>query len=170
MQDYNLKKEPWYSSDGAAASLRISDFGSSEQVRDMARMERSPKTYAEARKILSGFVGTPLMNSSGLHATLSKNSIEKILSDTGGTGSWNLGRHLLAAGNLDKLYANSIEPWSFEMNPNKNNDSLKGIRRLFAPMEYEGEIVIVKITVKEMRNPKDGSRIYTIKTLDVFLE
>ena len=60
MQDDNAKKEPWHSSDEAAESLRASDFGSAEQVRDMARMKRFPKTYPEARKILSGFVGPPL--------------------------------------------------------------------------------------------------------------
>ena len=174
MKDDKVEKEPWDSSNKAAESLKISDFGSIEQVRDMARMDRFPKTYAEARLILSKLVNVPFVSGSGLYATLSKNSIknsiEKILSDTGGIGSHNLKRHLLAAGNLDKLYANAIEPWAFEMNPNKNNASLEDIRRLFAPMEYEGDIAIVKITVKEMKNPKDGSRIYTIKTLDVFLD
>ena len=56
------------------------------------------------------------------------------------------------------------------MNPGKNNDSLVGMCRLFAPMEYGGDIVVVKITAKEMKNPKGGNRIYTIKTLDVFLD
>jgi len=83
--------------------------------------------------------------------------------------SYDLKAHLLAAGNIDKLYINAIEPWDFEMNPNKNNDNLVSIHRLFAPMEYEKKIVVVKITVKEMKNPNDRNRIYTIKALDVFL-
>jgi len=144
-------------SDEAVKSLRASDFGSIEQVRDMARIESVPKIYAEAQQILSTLVGVPLVSSSGLSATLSRNSIEKILSDTGGTGSNNLKRHLLAAGNLDRLYANAVEPWTFELNQNKNNDGLAGIRRLFAPMEHEGDIAVVKITAKEMKTPKTGA-------------
>ena len=83
---------------------------------------------------------------------------------------YNLKSHLLAAGNIDKLYINAIEPWDFEMNPNKNNINLVSIHRLFASMEYENQIVVVKITVKEMKNPNDGNRIYTIKVLDMFLD
>jgi len=56
------------------------------------------------------------------------------------------------------------------MNSDKNNNGLVSIRQLFAPMEYEGIINVVKITVKEMKNPNDGNRIYTIKALDVFLD
>jgi len=56
------------------------------------------------------------------------------------------------------------------MNPNKNNNNLVSVHQLFAPMEYEKQIVIVKITVKEMKNLNDGNRIYTIKALDVFLD
>jgi hypothetical protein len=34
-------------------------------------------------------------------------------------------------------------------------------------MEYKNQIIVVKITVKEMKNPIDGNRIYAIKALDV---
>ena len=49
----------------------------------------------------------------------------------------------------------------------KNNDNLIIIHRLFAPMEYKNQIIVVKITVKEMKNPIDGNRICAIKALDV---
>jgi len=132
-------------------------------------MDRQPKAYANAREILSSLIDRPMVSRSSLHATLSKNSIEEILSGTSKGASYDLKAHLLAAGNVDKLYINAIEPWNFEMNPNKNNSNLAGIHRLFAPMEYGKQIVIVKITVKEMKNSKDGNRIYTIKVLDAFL-
>ena len=163
-------KEPYNTSNEKAQGLKISDFGTTEEVQQMANMERFPKSFAEARKILSGFVGHPLISRNGLSATITKNSIEKILSDTGGSKPLTLKPHLLAAGNLDKLYSNAIEPWSFEMNPNRNNDGLTGVHRLFAPMSYEGNTAIVKITVKALKNPKDGNKIYTIKALDVHLE
>jgi hypothetical protein len=111
-----------------------------------------------------------MVSRSGLYATISRKSIEKILSGTSVEDSHNYKAHILAAGNIKQLYTNAIEPWDFEMNSDKNNDGLVSVRRLFAPMEYENQIVVVKITVKENKNPHDGNRIYTIKTLDVFLD
>jgi len=160
---------PWDSSDDLARTLKTEDFGPIEKVRDMAYMPRQPESYAHARKILTSLIGHTLVSNSGLQATLSKNSIDEILSGTSKDASYNLKAHLLAAGNIDKLYIHAIEPWNFEMNPNKNNSNLLSVHRLFAPMEYEEQIVVVKITVKEMKNPKDGNRIYTIKALDVLL-
>jgi hypothetical protein len=165
-----VRKEPWDSSNDLARTLQMADFGFPDQVRVMAHMDRQPKTYDQAREVLFSLVGYTMVSRSGLHAILSKNSIEEILSGTSKNASYDLKAHLLAAGNIDKLYINAIEPWDFEMNPNKNNDNLVSIHRLFAPMEYEKQIVVVKITVKEMKNPNDGNRIYTIKALDVFLE
>ena len=163
-------KEHWDSSDNAAKELQVTDFCPHNQVKIMARIERKCETYAQAREILSSLAGHPLTSRSGLQAVISKNSIEKILSSKSVDDSHDFKAHLLAAGNLDKLYTNAIEPWSFQMNPSKNNDSLISVHRLFAPMEYKEQIVVVKITVKEMKNPKDGNRIYAIKSLNVFLK
>ncbi|GHV81143.1 hypothetical protein AGMMS49944_29340 [Spirochaetia bacterium] len=60
--------------------------------------------------------------------------------------------HFLAVSNLDKLFSNAIEPWEFSLNPHKNNQDLKERRVLYAPLEYEGQIIPVKITVKEYAN------------------
>jgi len=165
-----MNKEQWDSSDDAAKKLQVEDFGDVNQVRITARMKRKCDTYAQAREILLSLIGHPLTSRSDLQAVISKNSIEKILSSKSVDDSHDFKAHLLAAGNLDKLYTNAIEPWSFEMNPNKNNDSLVSVHRLFAPMEYKDKIAVVKITVKEMKNPKDKNRIYAIKALDVFLQ
>jgi len=168
-RESKVKKEPWDSSDEKAKKLKIDDFGHINQVRIMVSMERKCETYAQARDILSSLVGHPLTSRSGLQAVISKNSIKKILSSKSVDDSYEFKAHLLAAGNLDKLYTNAIEPWSFQMNPDKNNDSLASVHRLFAPMRFKEQIVVVKITVKKMKNPKDGNRIYDIKALDVFL-
>jgi len=165
-----VREEPWDSSDNAAKKISVADFGSIDQVKVIAHMERNCETYTHAREILSSLVGHPLTSRFGLKAAISRNSIEKILSTKSVDDSYDFKAHLLAAGNLDKLYTNAIEPWSFQMNPNKNNDGLISVHRLFAPMEYKDQIAVVKITVKKMKNPKDGNRIYSIKALDVFLK
>jgi hypothetical protein len=40
----------------------------------------------------------------------------------------------------------------------KNNEGLKSRRYLFAPMEYQGRIAIIKITVKEYHT--DENKLY----------
>jgi hypothetical protein len=164
-----ISKRAWNTSDEMAQKLRVQDFGRPEHVREMAAVERRPESYAQAREILHALSGKPFTSRSGLTATLSRNSIDEILSGKQVRKSFEFQAHLQAAANLDKLYENAIEPWAFDLNPEKNNDSLTGIRRLFAPMEYGGKLVVVKITVKEIKNPQDGNRIYTIKALEIAL-
>jgi hypothetical protein len=63
------------------------------------------------------------------------------------------------------LFANAIQPWKFEPNPEKNNENIEDTHRFYAPLEYLNRIILVKITVKEMKNKKDGSRIYSIQSI-----
>jgi hypothetical protein len=112
----------------------------------------------------------PLTSKSGLTATITRNSIDKLLSGKSVEGSFEKQAHLNAAVNLPKLFQNAVEPWEFGMNPGKSNDAIRAIRRLYAPMYFNGRIIPVKITVKEMKNPKDGKRIYTLRAIDVDLE
>jgi hypothetical protein len=167
-KDENAKRA-WHTSDEMARGLRVRDFGRPEQDKEIAAVKRRPESYAQTREILYALSGNPYTSRSGLTASLTRNSIDEILSGKQVRKSFNFQAHLQAAANLDSLYENAIEPWAFDTNPEKNNDSLTGIRRLFAPMEYDGEIVVVKITVKEMKNPKDNNRIYTIRALDIAL-
>jgi hypothetical protein len=59
----------------------------------------------------------------------------------------------------------AIEPWQFELNSEKNNQGLKARRYLFASMLYEGNLVVVKFTVKEYLNPANGNNLYSIEAL-----
>jgi hypothetical protein len=90
-----------------------------------------------------------MTSKSGLVARLPGKSISKIVSSEAVKASFNQESHYLAAVNIDKLFGNTIEPWKFELNPNKNNDGLKERQYLYAPLEYNGKIIMVKITVKE---------------------
>jgi hypothetical protein len=160
----------WDASDEAAKKLNLEDFGTPEQISDIAFMERQPKTYDETRKIMFGFINVYISSRSGLIATISKKSIKKILSGKNISESFDFKAHLMAAGNLDKLYNNAIEPWSFAFNPEKNNENLTSVRRLYSIMNYNKKLVVVKITVKEMKNSRDGNRIYSIKALDLYMD
>ena len=89
----------------------------------------------------------------------------KLVSSVAVHSSFSPEAHYLAAANIDKFFSNAIEPWLFELNPNKNNEGLKSRRYLFAPMEYQGRIVIIKITVKEYHT--EENKLYSIEALDL---
>jgi hypothetical protein len=161
------RKEKWDSSDEKAKELTVSMFGTPEEVREMAKPVRVARNYAEVKVILYILCDRPMKSKSGLDATLSRNSIKEMLSGRAENESFHKDAHLQAAGNIDKLFTNAIEPWKFELNPQKHNENLKELHRLYAPMEFQGRIALVKITVKEMVNTAEGKRIYSIKAIDV---
>jgi hypothetical protein len=164
------RKEHWDSSDEKTKELTLSMFGSPEEVREKVKMPIEAKSYDHVRSIIMEAVGKPLKSKSGLTATITRNSIDKLLSGKSIEGSFEKQAHLNAVINISKLFPNAIEPWEFGMNPEKSNAGINAIRRLYAPMYFKGKVIPVKITVKEMKNPKDGNRIYTLRAIDVNLK
>jgi len=164
-----VEKEPWDSSTEKAKTLKIEDFGTPEEVMETAKAERDAGTREKARSILIGLINKPLKSNTGIEATISKNSIEKILSGKSADKSFDAKAHFLAAANLDKLFSNTIEPFKFPLDPDKNNENYIEIKRLYAPMDFKGRIIPVKFTVMIMQNKKEGKRIYSLEAIDVDL-
>jgi len=163
-------KEPWDSSTEKAKTLKINDFGTPEEVMEIAKMPLTVSSFIEARVVLEGIVGKHLISKAGLSATISKKSIKEILSGEAVEKSFDLKAHLKAAVNIEKLFTNAIEKWKFDLDPNKKNEALKDRKYLYAPMEYNGRIVPVKLTVKEYKDIKTQKRLYSLEAIDVDLE
>jgi hypothetical protein len=119
----------------------------------------------EQKERWDSLIGNPLKSASGLTATISKNSVKEILSGKAVENSFERQAHMLAVANVDKLFSNAIEPWDFELNPEKSNEGMKAIRRLYAPMLYNDRIIPVKLTVKEIKNLNEGNRLYSLKAI-----
>jgi hypothetical protein len=153
-----------------AKTLKTEDFGTPEEVREMAKTSRAAHSYDEARSMLRELVGKPLNSRAGIQATVSNKSIDKILSGMAVDKSFDMEAHFSAAANIEHLYSNAIEPFKFDRNLDKNNEHLAAIHRLYAPMEFKNMIIPVKFTVKEMDNELDGNRIYTLEAIDFPLE
>jgi hypothetical protein len=168
-QESKVKRKPGDSSTEKAKNLKISDFGTLDEVWEMAKMEREANTREEARSVLVGLINKPLKSKTGIAVTVSKNSIEKILSGKSTDKSYDAKAHFLAAANLEKLFSNTIEPFKFPFDPNKNNENYQEIKRLYAPMNFKGRIIPVKFTVTVMLNEKEGKRIYSLEAIDVDL-
>jgi len=162
-----MEQESWDSSDQKAHELDISIFGTHEEIHQKAEMPRRAYSFDEANKIIDTLINKPLVSVHGLTAFVSKNSAKEMLSGKAVKSSFERPAHLLAVVNVDKLFSNAVEPWNFGVNPQKPNEGLKAIRRLYSPMLYDGRIVLVKLTVKEMKNQNEGNRLYSLKAIDV---
>jgi hypothetical protein len=107
-----------------------------------------------------------LINKTGFKVRLSGKTIGKIVSNLAINTSISAEAHNLAAANLVYLFINSIEPWKFELNPTKNNNGLKERHCLYSPLEYQGSIMFVKITVTEYIYDWLEKKLYSIKVID----
>jgi hypothetical protein len=173
-KDGNLAKEPWDSSPEKVKTLKIEDFGTLDEIKEMARPIRLAHNRQEAEEALKFIISgngsvkrssVQLTSRSGLTAFLRRSSIGKLVS---GIQEKEMPKEALwlAAANIDKLFGNAIEPWRFELNPEKNNDGLRDRRILFAPLAYEKQILPVKMTIKEFLDPLVGAKLYSIEAID----
>jgi hypothetical protein len=165
-----VQKEPWDSSSEKAKTLKIGDFGTLDEVLEIAKPIRAAQNRQEAVQILKNIaLKGPLTNKNGLMATFSSDSRGKIVSSKALNTSYGQKAHFFAVANIDKLFFNTIEPWEFELNPNKKNDDLVARRYLYAPLEFDNKIIPVKITVKEYKDKDLGKRLYSVEVINVDL-
>jgi hypothetical protein len=158
--------EPWNSSSNKAHELSLSEWGTPDEVAVIAAPVRYAANRKEATDILKELARqSPFISRSGLEARLQRRSVGKLVSSTAVHSSFSPDAHYLAAANVDRLFANAIEPWQFSLNPNKNNEGLKARRYLYAPLAYEGRIIIIKITVKEYLAA--DTKLYSIEAIDI---
>ena len=150
-----MEKESWDNSHEKAKTLKTEDFGTAEEALESIITENGTVKRSAVK----------MRSKSGVSAFLRRSSIGKLVS---GVQEKGLPKDALwqAAANIDKLFANAMEPWRFALNPGKNNDGLKDRRILYAPMEYLGRLVPVKITVKEYLDPLAAAKLYSIEAID----
>ena len=175
MRDYEggkVRKETWDSSTEKARCLKIKDFGAADEVYEMAKPVRTAGNRPEAERILREIIKmNPVLTSkSGAKARIASQSIGKLVSSEAERTSFNKEAHYLAVANIDKLFINAIEPWKFELNPHKNNQGLKERKFLYAPFQYDGDIFIVKFTVKSYQDETLLDKIYSIEAINTCME
>ncbi|RAU21074.1 hypothetical protein CU669_15060 [Paramagnetospirillum kuznetsovii] len=132
-----------------------------------ATPDRKAGTFAEAREQAASFVGKLLTNiETGLVATVSNNNLGKMLSSKAAKKSVSEADHALAVANADKLFKVATLD---DTHPDKNAEpTIKHIQRYVAPMiGSNGDVVAVKLTVKETTGPKEPNPIYSIEAVDV---
>ena len=129
-------------------------------------MPRMAKTFTEAKNAVSKIIGKEIINKlDGFIATVSNKSIGKMLSKSAVKKSISPEAQALAVANIDRLFENA-ELLESKLDRNGLPD-IKAIHRYYAPMFLNGEIYAVKITVKELSNPDQKNRIYSVESIDI---
>lgn len=131
-----------------------------------AAMPRQAATFAQAREQAKAFQGKPLTNiRSGITAMVSRNNLDKMLSVSAVGKSTSAADQSLAVANLDRLFEHAEYGW---MKQDRDGDpNIVGVHRLFAPMDTSNGTRVVKLTVKEFGSKADGSRIYSVESMEI---
>jgi hypothetical protein len=133
---------------------------------ESATMPREAFTFGEARAKAREFLGKPLTNdASGMTATVSSTNVGKMLSDSAVRKSVSPEAQSYAVANLDKLFKHA-EP--LETHPDRDGSPrLKAIHRFYAPMQFKGDMLVAKLTVKEFAEPREGNKIYSVEAMEL---
>ncbi|MDR1310883.1 MAG: hypothetical protein LBK01_03265, partial [Burkholderiaceae bacterium] len=140
---------------------------SSAEIVSRATPDRQARTLNEAEEQAKAFVGKPLRNEdTGIVATVSRNNIGKMKSRKALDKSSSPENHALAIANADKLFKHALFDHS---HPDRDGErTIREIRRYVAPMiGHNGNVLVVKMTVKETANEKTPNPLYSIETIDV---
>ena len=123
---------------------------------------RRAASYSEARQLLKAETGKPFTNAkSGIKASLSGNSINKILSGKAVAKSVGVKQHLAAAANIVSLF----EGGELRATEEGNRKGVEAAKRIFARFDLDGESLVAKITVLEHGN--GDNRIYSVEAMEV---
>jgi len=126
---------------------------------------RPARTFKQARQAAKAFQGKPLTNQqTGMVAVVSRNQLDKMLSEKAVAKSESPAIQSTAVANADSLFKNAIYGWS---KPDRDADSnYAGIHRFFAPMDVDGRIKMVKLTVKETTDRNTNNPLYTVEAVE----
>jgi len=127
---------------------------------------RSAQNFTEARAAAKAFQGKQLTNQvTGTVATVSRNSLDKMLSSKAVAKSETPATHSFAVANLDALFERAILGWS---KPDAKGDSnIVAIHRFFAPLHTDNGTRLVKMTVKETAQTDRSNALYTVEAVEL---
>jgi len=125
---------------------------------------RTAINFRQARIAAKAFQGKPLTNrQTGMTAIVSRNNLDKMLSISAVSKSETPAIHAAAVANVDALFERAIPGWS---KPDRSRDpNLAAIHRFFAPMQVDGRMKMVKLTVKETVEKDGDNPLYTVEAV-----
>lgn len=122
----------------------------------------------QAKAVRGEIVGKPLTNAeTGIVATVSGESFGKMLSSSNVVRSISPQAHYHALGNLDKLFHLATLDKTRSGKKEHDATSINAVHHFVVPMPFDGDILQVKLLVKEFKQAGQGSRIYLVQALEI---
>jgi len=161
-EEIRNRKFPYDSSNEMAKTLKAEDWGSLDEVIKMSIMMRKANSKKEAKTILfelrnKGYLKNS--QNSKIKPTLSRQAIKKLSNGD-----------LTIAVNIDQLFKHAIKPWEFELNPDKDNSDIEDRYYMFAPINKNGKLFPVKITILKHNDDEKGTRLYSGEIIEYELD
>lgn len=120
----------------------------------------------QARQAASAFLNEPLTNAeTGMVATVSGESLGKMMSRSAVAGSLSPQAHMLAVGNLDTLFALATKRETRAAK--KDTQAVSEIHHFDVPMPFDGDVLRVKILAKEFIQKGYGTRLYLVQAVEI---
>lgn len=137
-----------------------------QELIEQASPRRPAATLDEATRAVGEIVGGEFTNAAtGIAAVLSRNSLRKMTSGSATRKSRTPQDHALAVANVDQLFQVALLN---ETRPDARSDAPRFIHRFVAPMiAADGEVVAVKITVKQTEGANAPNVLYTVEAIEV---
>ena len=130
-----------------------------------ATVSRSAKTFDEARVQAKDFQGKPLENQQTKKvAVVSRNVLDKMLSEKAVSKSESAESHAFSVANLDQLFERAVLGWSKP--DSEGSPNIIAIHRYFAPVIRNGRMQLVKMTVKETAREDQNNPLYTVEAVE----
>jgi len=135
-------------------------------LRTLARLIRWARGSSQAQAKAKVFLRRPIRNAeTGMVAVVSGESFKKMLSKSAVIQSTSQQAHHQAAANLDLLFALAVH--RLKRPDKRGSPDIKALHHFDAPMPFDGEVLRVKMLVKELTNPAQGNTLYTLAVVEI---
>jgi hypothetical protein len=140
-------------------------FGDWEMAGTNANL-RQVRGSDQARAAAREFLNQPLHNrEGGITATVSGETLGKMMSRSAVEDSVSSQAHLMAVANLDRLFPLALKR---ETRPDREGSpTIEAIHHFEVPMLFDGDIRRVKMLVKEFSRAGQGARLYTVAAVEI---
>lgn len=127
---------------------------------------RTVRGSGQVKQVAKEFLNRPLANNyTDAVATVSGESLGKMMSAAAVARSVSPQAHMQAVGNIDNLFLDAVP--SSERPSKKTPDTVKRVHHFAVPMVFGEDVLGVKIMVKEFVRPSQGRRIYLVRAVEI---
>jgi hypothetical protein len=135
-------------------------------LRELHGTIRPARRSEDARAAAKTFLNKPIANiETGIVATVSRTSLDKMLSKGSVDQSFSPQAHMLAVANLDTLF--ELATLRLQRPSRVPGDDIARLVHFDVPMPFDTDVVRVKMLAKEFTDEARGTRLYLVQAVEI---